>query len=764
MLIPAIDVAINGLSAFSGLLMMGMVGYFQRLLPEVINSISFRISFWIGLVDMLWRIEYILVHSDEVMDPFSGKQHWFVRMLGFSGQFLKVWSALLSFCIALDLQLSFIHRRTKLEKIQRCYVPVAFMIAFLANIEWLVYPDVSYRKEWETIVPGWSRRDGILNMALGVSVWVAAAILYSMFVVVLVLVRVLSETRRLQTARDVTEALRIKERALINSVLRIVLYPLVLIVTQPTGLVADWLYTVTSESRSPILRELVKVDAVLVGLIGVLNLIVFLLNPALHRALAHVPWWPLFSKSRHHRRLHTTRLESGDTQTASDFRFWKRPGEEFSKTLEEVPLSLCQENHSMASGSRPESLGGCELGRGSRQQPQLLQAYSLGVEANLREHSPNTPSDWQLDNVKFKWVLGRRFCDEQGARYLLPNDDAESDRLIMRHYAFRSLFAGADFLSPIRQRLERGCIVLDVGCGPGTWTLEMATTFPNSHFVGIDMSSIFPHQITPKNCQFQLANFLKGLPFENDTFDFIYLRCVQFGLVSTEWPGLIQEILRVLKPEGYLEIVEADYAIQGGGPAFRKIADGLYNSMRARCNDPSWVHKIGNHFNEIGLEDVQVTSVPFPMGKYAGRIGKLGQDNWIQLVRSLRPFLTQVMVLDPEDYDQLETRIAHELETHRVYIDIVATYAKKPPHHPFGQWQPKQSSPFLREHHPQQEEEKYEEEDGKSVDSLVGEKEGSDATAISISDEWPFEPPPRERPDLVNRIKELRKLVDQEDT
>ncbi|KAL1923843.1 uncharacterized protein VTP21DRAFT_8823 [Calcarisporiella thermophila] len=295
MLISMPHVVLNAISAFSGLVMMFTVAYFRFTLPNIANTISFTLSFWIGFIDFLWRIEYILEYSNEIMFPLANQHHWFVRLLAFARVFLRVWCSLIIMCIALDLQLSFIHNRNNMKKIQRWYTPISFLIAFCVNTPWLAESRVDYVQKWETIVPGWERRTSILTMFFGVTLWSALAILYSILVVLLILIRVRRETQRLRS-EGVPENVRRRERRLIASVLRILLYPVVLIITQPTGIILDWLFIITSDSNLPALKILVEIDAVLLGLLGVLNLVVFTLNPAFRRAMETVPWWP-FEKS-----------------------------------------------------------------------------------------------------------------------------------------------------------------------------------------------------------------------------------------------------------------------------------------------------------------------------------------------------------------------------------------------------------------------------------------------------------------------------------
>ncbi|KAJ1569252.1 hypothetical protein HK405_007764 [Cladochytrium tenue] len=104
--------------------------------------------------------------------------------------------------------------------------------------------------------------------------------------------------------------------------------------------------------------------------------------------------------------------------------------------------------------------------------------------------------------------------------YFLPSDDDERRRLEEQHIIFRHLFSGL-FHTPQRALLEaRGGVggsggeatVLDVGCGPGSWTLEMAAAFPNASFVGVDKAS-YDHKDLPKNVVFKNENLVDGLSF-----------------------------------------------------------------------------------------------------------------------------------------------------------------------------------------------------------------------------------------------------------
>ena len=49
-------------------------------------------------------------------------------------------------------------------------------------------------------------------------------------------------------------------------------------------------------------------------------------------------------------------------------------------------------------------------------------------------------------------------------------------------------------------------------------------------------------------------NLLDGLPFEDDSFDFVFQRLLVGAIPKNKWPFIINELTRVLKPDGYLEV------------------------------------------------------------------------------------------------------------------------------------------------------------------------------------------------------------------
>lgn len=83
----------------------------------------------------------------------------------------------------------------------------------------------------------------------------------------------------------------------------------------------------------------------------------------------------------------------------------------------------------------------------------------------------------------------------------------------------------------------------------------------------------FPTSIKPANSHFKLHDVLKGLPYKDNEFDFVYMRLMVLYFTPEELAGLLKEISRVMKPGGYFEVVDTNYNIRSAGPVSRKVVN-----------------------------------------------------------------------------------------------------------------------------------------------------------------------------------------------
>ena len=179
------------------------------------------------------------------------------------------------------------------------------------------------------------------------------------------------------------------------------------------------------------------------------------------------------------------------------------------------------------------------------------------------DHPLNNTSGWkeEIDESileSFRFAEGRRFHNVD-VPYFLANDKEEILRLQMHYYLYNHIWQSI-YSSPLHERLESEKLrVLDSGCGPGSWILDMANSYKTSSFVGVDLSpSMFPssrNKSTPDNVVFLERNIIDGFPFPNETFDFVRQGFMNFSFTKKHWQDVILDIIRITKPGGWIEFM-----------------------------------------------------------------------------------------------------------------------------------------------------------------------------------------------------------------
>ncbi|KAI8338601.1 S-adenosyl-L-methionine-dependent methyltransferase [Chlamydoabsidia padenii] len=292
----------------------------------------------------------------------------------------------------------------------------------------------------------------------------------------------------------------------------------------------------------------------------------------------------------------------------------------------------------------------------------------------------STPPQVSSTGSNSSTIIGGRSYHNTDSTYWLPNDDAEKDRLIGQHFAMKILFEG-NFNAKILEHVSmdsKDTKVLDCGCGPGTWVMDVATDYPHCQLTGVDFSDVFPMSIRPSNVQFVLADVLGRLPFEDNTFDFINIRFFIAALRADEWPIVFKELYRVLKPGGFIESVEC--VIDEKSRQFiRDLNVRVVAFMQSRGQDPYISLRIPSHVESAGLEVVETVVKEVNLGQNDS-ISREFLWDMINIYKSFKPFIAPQLDLKTDaEYDEFLNRLALECQQEPQTIwAMTSTLARKP--------------------------------------------------------------------------------------
>ncbi len=175
---------------------------------------------------------------------------------------------------------------------------------------------------------------------------------------------------------------------------------------------------------------------------------------------------------------------------------------------------------------------------------------------------------------------------------------------VLRSHTWRTAANSAAYLLG---SLEPHMRVLDVGCGPGTITADLAALVPDGHVTGVDRAPEIVEQARATAAGRGLANVAFGvadvhaLDFPDDTFCVVHAHQVLQHVGDPV--GALREMKRVTRPGGLVAVRDSDYAAMTWFPAsagmdawldlYRRVARANGGEPDAGRRLKSWARRAG---------------------------------------------------------------------------------------------------------------------------------------------------------------------------
>lgn len=265
--------------------------------------------------------------------------------------------------------------------------------------------------------------------------------------------------------------------------------------------------------------------------------------------------------------------------------------------------------------------------------------------------------------------------DDLNQRHLLKQDDDEADRIQLKNDLVKLAFEG-EFSLPFDYKDLNSGKILDVGCGPGSWCIDLAQKYPNIQVCGVDNVDMFPLEYTlPANCQLLMCDVLNGLSeFSDSSFDVIHIRFMVLSLTTDQYLKVVKDCWRLLKPGGYIEVLETDLIVYSAGPLTQKMNHELIEIAISKGFD---TREQANMLNRIVPEegvDKQVKYRSIPIGVWGGRIGVLCRDDMINILTKFQKYYNT----ESQSFEQDISAIIREMDQYKSFSNYYFYSAQKP--------------------------------------------------------------------------------------
>ncbi|GAA5813065.1 hypothetical protein MFLAVUS_006532 [Mucor flavus] len=261
---------------------------------------------------------------------------------------------------------------------------------------------------------------------------------------------------------------------------------------------------------------------------------------------------------------------------------------------------------------------------------------------------------------------------------IVEEDMKEFDRLQRQHYLLKSTRKGNTW-API----ESPKFIVEAGTGNGIWALEMANQYTESQVLGIDLKPpVFQHG-NPTNLRYNQTNLNESWPMNDNSVDFIFQRNMYLHIQKDQWPKILEEMFRVLKPGGYIELIESDLWHHNPGPVQQAFQQFFKDQCKLLDLDLEISNSLAGIIEQKRFVDVEKRILDIPIGEWSTepelkQYGFINKEIQKALLKNKKNTYVPKWGISPADYDLAVSEVLEEYEEFKSFSRFNCWIARKP--------------------------------------------------------------------------------------
>lgn len=279
--------------------------------------------------------------------------------------------------------------------------------------------------------------------------------------------------------------------------------------------------------------------------------------------------------------------------------------------------------------------------------------------------------------------------DQHSSGYWLEAGESRSAYVFLQHRSFTAALGG---LIPKAIPVAEVRNVLDVGCGPGVWAIDVIKKYPHMRVTGIDNSAAAISDASRRvqmnkvgSAAFQQMDVTRALNFDDQSFDLVHMRSASPFIHAEAWPSVITELIRVLKPGGWLAIIDYEQGTTSSD-AFNAITNVVMKAVRAVNSSlaPATLTfgaaaQLYGFFLNAYLLDVAYSFHAIDFGSSNNVDAREFIEGFLGVATNFKPLLLRLGLVESDSYDALVFRAREELTQPDTcgYGFLIATVGRK---------------------------------------------------------------------------------------
>ncbi|CAO3658223.1 unnamed protein product [Rhizopus stolonifer] len=315
--------------------------------------------------------------------------------------------------------------------------------------------------------------------------------------------------------------------------------------------------------------------------------------------------------------------------------------------------------------------------KGRKRSNRRKSSVTLGLHVSKSNGTISGNFDWlEEEPPKSRRQSITEFFVGRNKKNFVQEDFKEFDRLQRQHYLLKSARK-----SNMGTQLTDSMTIIDSGTGNGIWALEIAAEYSQSKVIALDLRSP-EQQGKPDNLTFTEADITQPWPIESNSIDFVFQRSMGHVISEQHWNQLLNEIYRVLKPEGRVELIESDLWHHNPGPMQKAFHEFLETQYSDNGIDFKITEKIPKEIEAVGFQQIEHRSLDIPIGEWPQdeelkQFGFINKEIQKAFLRNRKGIYMTQWGLTSDDYDTAVQDMMNEFEEYRGFTRFNCWTAKK---------------------------------------------------------------------------------------
>jgi len=182
--------------------------------------------------------------------------------------------------------------------------------------------------------------------------------------------------------------------------------------------------------------------------------------------------------------------------------------------------------------------------------------------------------------------------------------------------------------------------------------------------------------ICPQSSGFQFTQgcIPSALPFNDARFDYVHQRCLGTVLPTGHWQSVVNELVRVTCPGGWVELMEYGSSYTNPGPATQQFGLWWQEVLAKQDIDLKATEHLGLLLQNAGLTHVEQKTILIPLS--GGRAGEVMSMNLIGMMRHVKTSILALGV-DPVTFDRVVGALLKEWQEYKTTYHFCAVYGQR---------------------------------------------------------------------------------------